>query len=236
MLRCLIIDDEPLAVNLLEDYVNKIAGIELVQSFNNPLEALPLLESEEINLIFLDVQMPELTGIQLGNIINGKIPIILTTAYDEYAIQGYELDVIDYLLKPISFDRFFKAVQKAQKRITPNMGKANNSLEEEKHPGYIFVKTNYKTQRINLEDILYLESLGDYVKIHLPDQRIMTLENMKHFASTLPQEQFMRIHRSFIISFSKIDFIERNRVIIGETYIPISHSYQKEFWRRTGRG
>lgn len=232
MLNCLVIDDEPLAIRLLSDYVNKTEGLTLGGAFTSAIEALQFVEQTAIDLIFLDVQMPDLTGLQFSKIINGKIPIILTTAYEQYALEGYELDVIDYLLKPISLERFLVAVHKARQRIQSS----NNPIVETNrlvvHPGYIFVKTSYKTQKVNLDDILYFEGLGDYVRIHTTSERIMTLENMKHFAATLPNDRFIRVHRSFLIALDKIEFIERNRIIIQETYIPIGGTYQKEFWNR----
>lgn len=231
MLKCLVIDDEPLAISLLSDYVKKTDGLELAGSFTNPIEALHFIEETAVDLLFLDIQMPELTGLQFGKILRGRIPIILTTAYEEYALQGYELDVIDYLVKPISFERFLMAVQKARSRVLPSPTEpvqasvANTS-------NYIFVKTNYKTQRINLDEILYLEGLGDYVQIHLPDERVLTLMNMKDLVEMLPAERFMRVHKSYLVAFDKIDYIERNRILINGQRIPIGPTYQEAFWKR----
>lgn len=235
MLNCLVIDDEPLAIRLLSDYVNKTDGLTLAGSFTSAIQALQFVEQSSVDLILLDVQMPDLTGLQFSKIINGKIPIILTTAYEQYALEGYELNVIDYLLKPISLERFLVAIHKARQRIQPaplptNISESRGSSPA--HPGYIFVKTSYKTQKVNLDDILYFEGLGDYVRIHTTSERIMTLENMKHFAVTLPADRFIRVHRSFLIALDKIEFIERNRIIIQETYLPIGGTYQKEFWNR----
>lgn len=228
MIKCLIIDDEPLAVQLLADYVRKSSDLALVNTFSNPIEALHFLNAETVDLLFLDIQMPELTGIQLMKITNGKYDIILTTAYEQYALDSYDFDVVDYLLKPITFDRFMIAVEKAKKRLL-----ATPSTEETaRSKTYIFVKSGYKTLKIDLTDILHLESLGDYVAIHTTNEKILSLENMRHFERILPQEDFMRVHRSHIIAFSKIDFIERNRIVIQGTYIPISASYQQAFWAK----
>ncbi|MEN0050093.1 MAG: LytTR family DNA-binding domain-containing protein [Bacteroidota bacterium] len=231
MIKCLIIDDEPLAIQLLADYVQKSKDLELVHTFSNPIEALHFLAENEVDLLFLDIQMPELTGIQLMKITKGKYQVILTTAYDQYALDSYDFDVIDYLMKPISLDRFMLAVEKAKKRIqteTPTVvvKEAANTKD------YIFVKSGYKTLKINLSDILHLESLGDYVAIHTENEKILTLENMSHFEDILPSEDFLRVHRSHIIALSKINFIERNRIVIQEKYIPISASYQAAFWER----
>jgi len=231
MLKCLVIDDEPLAISLLSDYVKKTEGLELAGSFTNPIEALHFIEATTIDLLFLDVQMPELTGLQLGKILRGRIPIILTTAYEEYALQGYELDVIDYLVKPISLERFLVAVQKARSRLLPASDEAAKTPAAGSS-NYIFVKTNYKTQRINLDDILYLEGLGDYVQIHLPGERVLTLMNMKDLVEILPSDRFMRVHKSYLIAFDKIDYIERNRILINKQRIPIGPTYQEAFWKR----
>ncbi|MEM0991950.1 MAG: LytTR family DNA-binding domain-containing protein [Bacteroidota bacterium] len=231
MIKCLIIDDEPLAIQLLADYVQKSKDLELVHTFSNPIEALHFLAENEVDLLFLDIQMPELTGIQLMKITKGKYQVILTTAYDQYALDSYDFDVIDYLMKPISLDRFMLAVEKAKKRIqteTPVVVVKETANTKD----YIFVKSGYKTLKINLSDILHLESLGDYVAIHTENEKILTLENMSHFEDILPSEDFLRVHRSHIIALSKINFIERNRIVIQEKYIPISASYQAAFWER----
>lgn len=230
MLKCIIIDDEPLAVKLLADYATKTEGIEAVAQFTNPITAIQALEEHQPDFIFLDVQMPELSGIQFAKIVKGKYPVILTTAYEQYALQGYELDVVDYLLKPISLERFQQAVLKLQERQTSPA--VNPSLPTASAKNYIFVKSGYKTIRIDLTDILYLEGLSDYVRIQTTEESILTLDTMKHLVKELPGDRFMRVHRSYIVALDKIEFIERNRIIIQEKYIPISATYQEEFWQR----
>ena len=230
MLKCVAIDDEPLAIQLLSDYIKKTKGVSMLQSFSNPIEALHFIQSSEVDLIFLDVQMPELTGIQLMKILNQQHQIILTTAYQQYAIDGFEFDVTDYLLKPISYDRFFIAVQKAMARVTP--ADVASVTAGEQQEDYIFVKSEYRVQRIDLKDISFFEGLGDYVAIHTKKGKILTLEKMKHFEETLPIGSFMRVHKSYIIAISKIEFIERNRIVIGTERIPISETYKKAFWER----
>lgn len=230
MLKCIIIDDEPLAVKLLADYATKTEGIEAVAQFTNPITAIQALEEHQPDFIFLDVQMPELSGIQFAKIVKGKYPVILTTAYEQYALQGYELDVVDYLLKPISLERFQQAVLKLQERQTSPA--LNPSLPTASAKNYIFVKSGYKTIRIDLTDILYLEGLSDYVRIQTTEESILTLDTMKHLVKELPGDRFMRVHRSYIVALDKIEFIERNRIIIQEKYIPISATYQEEFWQR----
>ncbi|MCB0637542.1 MAG: response regulator transcription factor [Lewinella sp.] len=233
MLNCLIIDDEPLAGKLLANYVEKAGDCQLAGAFADPIQALHALEETKVDLIFLDVQMPELTGIQFLKILNGKYPVILTTAYEEYALDGYDFDIIDYLLKPISFDRFLVAVRKARQRLS---APAENTGTPADTPDYIFVKSEYKTQRIDLADLYYLEGMGDYVALHTRAGRILTLEKMKDFAGRLPATRFVRVHRSYIVALDKIEFIERNRIVIQGQRIPISASYQTDFWDRIGTG
>ena len=208
--------------------------VEIKSSGKSALEYLE--ENKEVaeklpDLIFLDVQMPELSGIQFAKIVKGKYPVILTTAYEQYALQGYELEVVDYLLKPISLARFQKAVQKLQTRLS----KPPTEETQEKNTtnaNYIFIKSGYKTIRIDYDEILYLEGLSDYVRIQTKDESILTLDTMKHLLQTLPADRFIRVHKSYIVAFDKIDFIEKNRIIIQDKYIPISATYQEAFWQR----
>ncbi len=238
MLKCLVIDDEPLAIRLLSDYIEKTDGLELLKAFSNPIEALQFAESHRPDLIFLDIQMPELTGIQFMKIANGKYPIILTTAYDHYALDSYEFDVIDYLLKPISLDRFMIATRKAKERLEAKPATSLDSTTVARHhPSYIFVKSDYKTLKIDLADILYLEGLGDYVCIHLPGgKKVLTLEKMKNLAESLPDHNFIRVHKSFLVAIDKIEFIERNRIVINEQRLPIGATYKDAFWDKIGGG
>ena len=228
-MKCIIIDDEPLAIELLSDYVSKLPDLELVGSYTNPIEALHSLEKQPVDLIFLDIQMPELTGIQFMKITKGKTKFILTTAYDNYALESYEYEVVDYLMKPISLDRFLTSVEKAKKAMSAVPTIAPTSTAK---ANFMFVKSGHKTQKVKFDDILYFEGLSDYVAIHSPEGKILTLDKMKHFAATLPADRFIRVHKSFIISIEKIDFIERNRVVIGEKYIPIGATYAEDFWKK----
>jgi two-component system LytT family response regulator len=235
MIRCLVVDDEPLALHILEDYISKVPFLELIKATTNPIEALTLVQDGGIDLVFLDVQMPELTGLQFLKISNGKAKVILTTAYPQYALEGYELDVVDYLLKPIAFDRFFKAAQKAQTIITPA---AKPVVKEEPQPAqyddflsdFIFVKTEHKIQKVYLHDIMFIEGLKDYISIFTPDERIITLQNMKKMEDALPEKHFVRVHKSYIVALNKIDSIERSRISIGEKIIPIGDTYRDLFF------
>src|SRR5580693_2273918 len=234
MIRCLVVDDEPLALHILEDYISKMPFLQLVKATTNPIEALSLVQEKAADLVFLDVQMPELTGIQFLRIANGKSKVILTTAYSQYALEGYELDVIDYLLKPIAFDRFFKSVQKAQSIIQPS---AKPEIKIEAAPqsdflsDFIFVKTEHKIQKVYLNDILFIEGLKDYISIFTPAERIITLQNMKKMEDALPSKYFTRVHKSYIVSVNKIDSIERSRIFIGDKIIPVGDTYREEFFK-----
>lgn len=235
MIRCLIIDDEPLAGDLLAAYAERSADLEVLGVFSNPLDALKFLGDNEVDLLFLDVQMPEISGLQLMKITNGKCDVILTTAYEEYALEGYELDVVDYLLKPIPLDRFLVAVEKAKKRrqMVDHAPAAVSATNPAATPGYIFVKSGHKTVRIDLDDIIRLESLDNYVAIYtVSSGKWLTLEKMGYFEVSLPARDFMRVHRSHLVALAKIDYIERNRIVMGEDYIPVSASYREAFAKR----
>jgi two-component system LytT family response regulator len=232
--KCIIVEDEPLARNLLEAYLNKIGKLQLIKSFGNPLEALDFLRENQVDILFSDIQMPEVTGITLLKLLKNKPLIILTTAYSDYAIEGYELEVFDYLLKPISFDRFLKSVEKAINRLNESGGiptldiPKSESLEVTKDD-FIFVKDGIKLIKINLNDILYIESLKDYVCIHTNNKKIVSLQTMKSLESTLPSSTFVRIHNSFIVRLAAIDEVEKERLVIAKTTLPISDTYKKAF-------
>ncbi|MGZ3754249.1 MAG: LytR/AlgR family response regulator transcription factor [Mucilaginibacter sp.] len=240
MIRCLVVDDEPLALHILEDYISKVPFLELVKSTTNPIEALTLVQEGNIDLVFLDVQMPELTGIQFLKISNGKTKVILTTAYSQYALEGYELDVVDYLLKPIAFDRFFKSAQKAQGVIQPHVKQAaaepvHQIQPQQQQPDFssdfIFVKSEYKIQKVYLHQILFIEGLKDYISIFTENERIITLQNMKKMEDTLPEKHFIRVHKSYIVALNKIDSIERSRIFIGDKIIPVGDTYRDHFFK-----
>lgn len=233
MIRCIAVDDEPLALDIIADYVAKIPELTLVASTTNAIEALTLVQNGAVDLVFLDVQMPELTGIQFVKIINGKCDVILTTAYPQYALDGYELNVVDYLLKPIAFDRFYRSVQKVLNAKTAKIPEASVTL-----PGdavdFFFVKTEHKIQRVDLDNIRYIEGLKDYISIYTAAERIVTLQNMKKMEEILPANRFVRVHRSYIVALDKIRSIERGRIFIGDTTIPVGDTYKDAFFKRIG--
>ncbi len=229
-LRCMIVDDEPLPLELLRDYIDKTPFLQLAAAFNNPLEALAYLQSNNIDLIFLDIQMPQLTGIQFMHSLNGKSKVIFTSAYPNYALQGYEMDVLDYLLKPVSFERFLKAATKALQLVYPNTGhKPETAVENKTGDEVLFVKTDHKIVKVFLGDILYIEGLKEYIALHTAQGKIITLQTMKKMEALLPDRQFIRVHKSFIVAIDKIDSIERNRVFIKKAVIPIGETYKEVF-------
>lgn len=229
VLKCCIIDDEPLAIRLLESYVKRTPFLQLEASFNSAVQAIELISKGDIDLLFLDIQMPELNGMEFSRIINGKSRIIFTTAFEQYAVDSYKVDAIDYLLKPFSYGDFLKAAQKAlqwfELSATPQV--AGNTGDQQ----YIFVKSDYKLKQIPLDKILYIEGLKDYVKIYLEGEPhpILSLLSLKSLEEMLPDEQFIRVHRSFIVQGCKIKLIDRNRIVFGKEYIPISDSYKDAF-------
>jgi len=220
-IKCIVVDDEPLAVSLLGSYVEKIPFFELVFSTENPIEALEYLHNHEADLIFLDIQMPELSGINFMKIVGDKLKYILTTAYSEYALEGYEHNVIDYLLKPISFGRFEKSALKAQERFPTNETLANS---------YFFVKSSGQQHKINFDEILYVESIKDYVNIKTENQEYIVLDTLKSLENQLP-ENFTRVHKSFILNLDKIEKIDvKNALLNSGKEIPIGETYKSEFF------
>lgn len=239
MLTCIIIDDEPLAGQLLTAYAERSPDLEPVGTFTNPIEALGFLADNAVDVLFLDIQMPELTGMQVLKIARGDHQVVLTTAYEQYALESYEFSVTDYLLKPVSLDRFMLAVEKVKERRAPanaapppNPAPAAAPASAEENRNYLFVKSGHKTVRVGYDDIIRLESMSNYVMIHTATGKIMTLENMTNLVDKLPAARFVRIHRSHAVALDKIEFIERNRVVIGGEYLPVSDGHKDDFWKR----
>lgn len=240
ILKCIAVDDEPLALDIIEDYISKVPFLELVKRTENAIEALQLVQAGGIDLVFLDIQMPDLTGIQFLKIASGKANYILTTAYSQYALESYDLNVSDYLLKPIAFDRFYKAVEKVRNQmqkeetvapVTVEPGLNSASPSSSPVQDFIFVKTEHKIQKIQLDDILYIEGLKDYISIFTKSERVITLQNMKKMEETLPKGEFIRVHKSYIISLDKVESIERSRISITGKIIPIGDTYRDEFFK-----
>ncbi|MES2794334.1 MAG: LytTR family DNA-binding domain-containing protein [Bacteroidota bacterium] len=234
-LSCVILEDEPLARSLMENYVAKVPHLQLVNSFSDAISALDFLRENKVDILFSDIQMPEITGIALLKLLKNKPLVILTTAYSEYALEGYELEVFDYLLKPISFERFLKAVEKATSRLN-----ANTIISKETEPqhlpfvsdsnkDFIFIKDGTKMVKLRLNEIKYIEGLKDYVSIYTTEKKIVSLQTLKSLETQLPQNQFIRVHNSYIISLDAIDVVDKEKVLIGKSYIPISDTYKKAF-------
>lgn len=222
------IDDEPLALELLTDYITKVPYLQLVHTNTSAIAALQYLQNTKAGLLFLDIQMPELTGLQVMKIIKNNCRVILTTAYSECALDGYEHNVIDYLLNPISFDRFYAAAEKARIIIAkPAAAVIINNIATD----YIFVKTDSRLIKVKLDDILLIEGVKDYIAIHTTQDKLITLQSLRSMEDSLPSQQFMRIHKSFIIALNKIDNIERNRVFVKQEVIPIGDTYLELFFK-----
>jgi two-component system, LytTR family, response regulator len=226
ILHCLIVDDEPLALDLLEGYINKTPLLVLAGRCNSAFQAMEMIDNLEVELIFLDIQMPGLSGLEFSRCIQKGPKVIFTTAFEQYAIEGFKVEALDYLLKPVSYPEFLNAANKA-KRWFKHIEK---SFVPETRTS-IFVKTDYKLVQIELNSILYIEGLKDYVKIYQEDieKPILTLMSMKSLEENLPDTMFMRVHRSFIVNLDKIRTIERNRIVFGRNYIPISENYKEKF-------
>jgi two-component system, LytTR family, response regulator len=225
-IKCIAIDDEPLALKKLISFITKVEYLTISQTFNNAIEAISYLKNNSVDLIFLDIQMEDFTGIQFLETIRHRPRVIITTAYDKYALQGYELDVADYLLKPFTLKRFVQAVEKVFSGISTNSAKSIND--------YIFVKTEYRLEKVRVSDILYIEGMGEYLRMVTKAKKIMTLQNFKNLEDILPENIFVRVHRSFIIAIDKIESIERHRIKINDRTIPISETYKESFYLKLG--
>ena len=222
MINCIIIDDEPLAAQLLSSYTDKIEDIHLLGVFHNPLSAMTFLKDKQVDLVFLDIQMPELSGTQLAKIVDPSIEIIFTTAYPEFAVEGFELKALDYLVKPISFIRFLDAIDRYR-----SLHNKQKTIQDDPQQ-FLFVKSEYRLQKINTSDVLYLQGNGDYCNIVCTDKKILTLEKLSSFENRLSSRQFIRVHKSYIVAIEKIEYIEKKRIRIGETMIPIGLTYEEK--------
>jgi len=231
-MNCIAIDDEPLALDLLVDYIGKIPFLKLEKTFTNPIEGLGYLQENKVDLVFLDVELPFISGIEFVKCLQHKPMVIFTTAYEKYALAGFDLEVTDYLVKPIMFERFLRAVNKAysqNKLIKKGEERVAPVSIKESYSEYIMVKTGYSTIKVNLNDIHYIEGLKDYIKILTADKTILTLNSLKKIQEVLPESKFVRVHRSFIVALSKIDSIQRNRIVIGKTFVPVGENYRNAF-------
>lgn len=232
MLKCLIVDDEPLAVDVIAGYIPQVPFLQLAASYSNGVEALMHLKKEKIDLVFLDIQMPQLTGLQFMNLLQSRSQVIIVSAYNEFAIHGYEHDVTDYLLKPVSFERFYKGAEKAL-RLAELSFKESRQFNSD----FIFVRADNKMIKVNFSDILYIEGLKNYISIYTSgNKRIITLQNMKTLEDLLPSCRFIRVQKSYIVNLEKIEAVERQRILISDKFIPIGEAYTAAFFSRIGSG
>ncbi|MEQ9425739.1 MAG: LytTR family DNA-binding domain-containing protein [Cyclobacteriaceae bacterium] len=235
-IKCMIIDDEEPAIKVIKNYVQKVDSLELVATCINAFEAFNLLNKHEIDLIFIDIQMPQITGLEFLKSLNKPPKAILTTAYREYALDGFELDVIDYLLKPISFSRFLKAVGKVTRQVQAPTSPNLVSREADYTNAYMFVKCGKTMKKVIFNEIQFIESLRDLVKIHTNEEVIITYLKISYLEERLPSELFERVHKSFIIAIDKVDAYSANEIEIGKEHIPIGNFYKKQVLERLGLG
>ncbi len=228
-LRCLIVDDEPLALDLLEEYVQKTPFLELAGRCSNGIDALERLHEQPVDVLFLDIQMPDLSGLELSRMLDKNTRVIFTTAFEQYALEGFRVDALDYLLKPFNYEEFLRAAQKARQWF--ELTSAHQPAERVEVKNYLFVKSEYKQVRIELDEVLYFEGLKDYVRIVFagPVKPILTLMSLKALEEQLPDGRFMRIHRSYIVHLDRIEAVERGQVLIANTRITVADQYRERF-------
>lgn len=234
-MKCIAIDDEPLALNVIKDFCSKVPFLELLKVCTNPLDALEVLNKTSIDLIFVDIKMPNITGLDLIKTLTNPPLIIFTTAYSQHALEGFELSAVDYLIKPIPFKKFYKAVNKAYelhtlRKLSMQTQKMDDSESSVLALGFLLVKVEYHMVKINLNDICYIEGLKDYIRIHLINESVITKSTMKNIEEKLPDNRFIRLHKSFIVSIFKIEKIENNRIICRDKYIPIGEHYKIKYY------
>lgn len=230
-MKCIIVDDEPLAIEILEAYVAKVEQLELAGTFRNAVSAFTFLQQHTVDLIFLDIQMPKLSGIDFLKTLRNPPKVIFTTAFRDYAIEGFDLEVADYLLKPIPFERFLKAVAKVLHQPAATASQPQTKVDED----YVYFKVDKKMVKTRMVDILYIESIKDYVKVRTPEREIITQQKISYLEESLPREQFIRIHRSFIVNREKIDAYSATDVEIGKFHVPIGRNYKNDVMKVLGK-
>lgn len=233
MIKCIAVDDSPLALDLLEDYISQVDFLVLERRCSSAIEAAEILHKGKIDLMFLDIQMPDFSGLDLLKSLDKKCKVILTTSFTQYAVEGFNLEVTDYLLKPFSFDRFLKAVNKVKANLKSE-DISGVSLKE-KDDKYIFIKSGYDSVKIFLNDILYIEALKDYVQVFTPAGKVLSLMSMGEILAELPEDEFIRVHRSYIVPFSKISLISPRKIFIGQKEIPLGEVFRTPFFDKVNR-
>lgn len=230
-IRTVIIDDEPLAIEVIKSYCESLSEMELLATFSSPVEAMTYINSNVVDLVFLDIEMPLLNGMELVETLQYRPQIVFTTAYPQFALEGFELDACDYLIKPVPYKRFLKAVNKVKKLVPTDVASDIAKTSEITEKQYIFIKSEYESLKIFADDIKYVESLRDYLKIHLNNgKNVLTLSNFKNLMEKLPEKTFSRVHNSYVVNISYINSIQRNRVLIDSNRIPVSDTYKKAFF------
>ncbi|MDN3580143.1 LytR/AlgR family response regulator transcription factor [Mucilaginibacter flavus] len=222
VINCIIIEDEPLAMERIRDFVLKVPFLNLLQCFDNGVEAIAFMQAQKVDLLFLDIQMDGFTGIQLLECLIKKPEVIITTAFDQYALRGFDLNVCDYLLKPFTFERFMQGVNKVYDKL----------LGRDEDKTFIFIKTEYRLEKVKLDNLLFIEGMRDYRRLHLNEKNIMTLQTFSELERELPARQFCRVHKSFIVALDKIESIERDRIRINNELIPVSDTYKESFYKQ----
>lgn len=240
-MKCIIIDDEPLAIEILVDYCSKIDFVEVLGTFTNPLEAIAVIKEKKADLIFCDIEMPQISGIDFINSLDNRPLFIFTTAYSQYAVEGFELNAVDYLVKPIPYHRFIKAVSRSKELLTSHEKPLESNIfsshgETNESQKFIFVKAEYESIKINLDDIEYIQGLKDYLKIHIANtnKAILTLMSFRELLDRLPPNQFLRVHKSFVVNVNYINTVQRNRIVINDIRIPIGESHKDTFFSVLG--
>ncbi len=237
-LRCIVVDDEPLAGKLIASYIDRTPFLEKKAVFTSSTEVQAFLAGNEVDLIFLDIHMPRMSGMELARLVPSSTKIVFVTAYADYALEGFEVNALDYLLKPVSYEEFMRAANRAYDEAAERRKAQMFRRVETNAPEYLIVKSEYRLMRIPVEEIEFVEGLKDYVKIYVKDNRapILTLMSMKAVEQMLPDSRFMRVHRSFIVNMASVRTIERNRIVLGDQYVPVSDSYRKQFFEAIGLG
>jgi DNA-binding LytR/AlgR family response regulator len=236
-MKCLVVEDEPIALEIVKDYINRVSFLKLSKGFRNPIKALEYLQENKVDLLLLDINMPDLTGIQFLNALPYSPLVIFTTAYSQYALESYEYDAVDYLLKPIEFERFLRAVNKAFEhfKLRTNRIQINTPISEVKVKDHILIKSGTNLHHIKINDIFYIKGAGNYVTFFVEKQKIMALLTMDQVLEMLPSDQFLRIHKSYIVNADQIDIIEKDQIKIRGKVIPIGNSFKENFLRKLRR-
>jgi hypothetical protein len=229
-ITCIIVDDEPPAIRLLQKYVEQLPGLECIGTATRAVEALHLIEQQLPDIVFLDIQMPDLTGLQLSALIKGKVKVVFTTAYPQFAVEGFEQDAVDYLLKPVAFNRFIGAVEKVRKILDSSKPKPVAEVQED----YFFIKTDGKNRykRVLINAIYYIESIKNYVVIHTSEEQVITYNTLKHFEEHLPEDRFVKIHKSYMVALGKIEKTDTNEVWVLNKSLPLGDTYKSDFFKR----